>query len=1268
MSSQQPTAKPQSRLWRWFKRLLLLGFVLLVVLVVFHRSILLAIIQWAGPKGAATQKLSLEWLVGGSLWKDFEISELKTGGGEDHWLPRATIGKLGVAYDTDALIHSKFEHAIKSVVLHDTEVELDLRKLPKSEPVPEKKAAPLSDKPPPLVWPEVIDIANINAAVTLADGKRIVVRGLSLRVGAGMPGIFECREFRMEPDGLALGPLSAGIAWEPRKITITNLSLPQNVVLEKLVADLSGYDEGKVTTQIAAHLGEAKFAVAAAVSGLFKAPMHVKADVKGSDLRAAELQTLGLPKNVGFDKGGVDLHVEGDPLAPQKLAVDGSFSVSSIRTAGATVDQVSGALALHDGRADLKSLKVVRADNAIEVSAAAELPADIKEWQKTKWTATAKAALPDAGRLLDNPPPVKGHLALDAKAEGTGATPTSVSGRLSGESLAFQEYKLPKLHTTFDIDGKQARLDIPSLELGAGNTVSLNVALEMNDALPVEAKWSVRIADAAALFSTTGLKPPPEPVKGAVESQGAAKFTVKDITAQDFTKLQADVSVSSRDLAYGGKGGVKQVDLKAHVENGKAVLPSCVVQFDAENKVDLGGEMVLQKPFAFTARGDVALPKLTVLEPFIGPVLKSGAVFSKLNARGQLQPWQCGGSASLTASDVRTDKMPDAANALLDAKFEGTRADLTKLEATLGPWKLGAKGVVDEKHADLSELRLWQKGTQLLDGHALVPFDVMQAGTSRMAVAIRARDLKLHEVLASAGITGVPAAVLNADIALGGRLDSASGTVKVSVRDVKVPNAPKAFQPASLDLDIRLADKLVKSLVKVSQPPLQPLTVESELPLDVAAVMKEPKTLTNAPLKVSAKLPESDLGFLRDYAPEMIRALPAKLKLDATVSGTVNAPSISGALDVDAKEVEWMKPDMPSVRDVRVRIRASEKKVGIEDVSATFAGGKVKLGGAVDISDVKQPGLDLKIEAREALAYRDPSVSARANADITCKGTLAAAKVAGLVEIVRGRVFKEIDLMPALKLPADVPPVPPNTRRSEDKLALPPMLKDWTFDLKVKTRDPVLVSGNLVNAAISTDISLAGTGAAPLLDGGANVDRMLLRLPFSIVKITKGVVTLNPEKPFNPQLDVRGESRVGPNDIVFYVYGDAAQPKTRFTSTPPMSEPDIITLLATGTTISGSASELATEAATRAAFLFLSEQYRKMFNKKKVVREEPPKLNMTFNPSGSDRDNDSVQATYDLTDKWRIVGRFTQSGRMRAALGYLLRFGKAAQATGEVKP
>jgi hypothetical protein len=207
-----------------------------------------------------------------------------------------------------------------------------------------------------------------------------------------------------------------------------------------------------------------------------------------------------------------------------------------------------------------------------------------------------------------------------------------------------------------------------------------------------------------------------------------------------------------------------------------------------------------------------------------------------------------------------------------------------------------------------------------------------------------------------------------------------------------------------------------------------------------------------------------------------------------------------------------------------------------------------------------------------------------------------------------------------------------------------------------------------VNGAISADVRLGGTGAKPLLTGFANVDHLLLKLPFSLLKITKGVVTMNPENPFAPKLDVRGESRIGSNDITLYIYGDSTNPKTRFTSTPPMSETDIVTMIGTGMTLGGDNAQMASEAMTRAAFLVVSETWRKLFNSEKKISDEPPKLHMTFNPSGGDRANDSMQAMYELTPNVRFTGRFTQTGRMKALLGYVLKFGKAARAVEEDEP
>jgi len=1267
-----PPPKPRRRFRRWLKRFML-GFLLLVVLLaVFHRPIILGLLRWGGAKGAALQGLELTWEVEGSVWNSLDLHGVKAVGGDDHWLPRATLGKLNVSYD----MRADLEHLVKGVTIHDLDADVDLRNLPASKAAQNPgEAKKPTGKPPPLIWPGFIDLKNASANLTLANGKRMVVRGLTLQVGAGMPGIFECRELRMEPDGPNFDSLSAKIDWQPRLIVIRDFALPMDVVLDELKLDLKEFEAGHFITQVLAHLGEAKLKTNAEVTGVFGDKMHVQADVQATDLRALELQTLGQPKNVNFDGGKLDLHVEGDPKSPPQLKLKAQFEVANIRAAGAMIDKVTLALEVADAKATLSSLHITRGSNLIDVTAQAQLPQKIEEWPKTTWAAAAKASITDLSQLLEKPPPVRGTVTLEANAEGLGATPTKLTGTVNGDTLAFQNYRLPRLGTQFSLDGKEARLEIPALALGEGNQLSLKATMLMQDAMPVTAEWNLKVKQPASLIETLtapGTGPAlPKPVSGKLNLSGQTNFAVTDLSAGSLEKLLADIALDLKEAKY-GEGALPEIALKAQVKDGQVSLNPCSIRLDDQNHVELTASTAIKPPYAFEAKGDITLPQLTklnaLLASFGAPEIKSGSLFSHLDAHGDLQPWKCEGTATLTATKVHPASLPQPADVTLDASFAGKRANLKSLEAKLGLWRLAVTGVVDDKSAALSQLRVWQKNTLLVEGQASAPFDIMQSSKTDGApvdVMLKAKDLRITEVLAAAGIKDIPEGILNADISLKGRLKTLAGKVKVNLREVKAPKAPKAFGSATLDLEATLNGNQVKAKMLVAQPPLQPLTMEAQLPLDVSAVAAKPSLANNTPIKVTVRMPESDLSFIRDYAPDTIRSLPARLKVNADVTGTVGKPLINAAVDLDVSEVSWTKADMPSVRDVKVRLRAKDRVLNIEDISLLMAGGRVKLDGTVNATDMANPVLNLKVEAREALVFRDPTSSLRANADISCIGTLKQARVAGSVQTVRGRIFKEIDLLPMLKLPADVPPIPENTQRSTAKLELPPMLKDWTFDVRVTSRDPLLISGNLANGAVSVDALLSGTGAAPQLTGGANVDRLLLKLPFSVVKITRGVVSLNPLKPFDPELDIRGESRVGSNEITLYIYGDSTNPKTRFTSNPPMSEPDIVTLLSTGTTLGGDASDLAAEAASRAAFLFLSEVYRKVFKKKKVVREEEPRLHVTFNPSGADRSNDSVQAAYDLTDHVRFSARFTQTGRVKALLGYVLRFGKAAQAMDE---
>lgn len=1246
---------------------------MLALLALFHRPLLLTAIRVAGPKLAAGQGLKLKWQVGGSLREDFSLRKVEAIGGQEHWLPVAELEELHLGYDLRALWRGEHTRAVRQVRVHGLNVTADLRRMPaKPAEVTEAPKETGSQKPPAL-WPKELDIRDADLDLTLVDGTRLIVEGLTLQAGGGRPGIFECRALRREPAGPALENLRAKIEWETLRLTVADFQLPEGFLLERLVLDLAGLwqEEDNALAELRLRLGEAVLEVDATAASVFEPPMQVRASAKLDGLRSEDVKAWGLPGQVRFENASVQARVEGNPAAPDSLSADVTAAVAGIAASGAQVDRVEIKAAVKDGKATLHEARVVRGENAITVTADAVLPADLDDLPKTPWTAEVKASLPDARAFLNEAPPVQGALKLEARAAGSGPTPASVEGSLTGTALAFDQWRLPELQAVFGMDGREARVELPDLALGQGNVIALKSSMRMEDAMPVRAEWTVKIADAALALRTAGMELPAQELGAVVESEGHAAFTVRDVEAGDFRALIAEASLRVREARH-GQARLEEAALEMKAHEGRVKLETVKLRMDEENHLDLHGGMDLQAPHAFEAKGDVTLPALVrfneLLTSLGAPELKSGSLEAALDVKGQLQPWTCEGRAGLQVRRLQMTAMPDPADAILEATFAGKRADLSKLEAGAGPWRLLAHGVVDEKRADLAELKVWQKEALLLDGHARAPLDLMdtQAGEGGpLDVKLRAEKLRLHEVLAAAGIQNVPPGVLDAELVLQGRLDTLMADIQARLADLKVPGAPNAFQPASVDFSGRLEAGRLGAKLIVAQPPLKDLTVEAALPVDVPALMKQPDTLMRTPLQMSATLPESGLDFLREYAPGMVRALPATLKLDARVTGTAEKPLIEAALDVDAPEITWAKPDLPSVRDVRVRIRAQDQRVTLDDISVVLAGGTVKIGGTMNLEDVRNPAFEARLDAKEALVYRDPGASLRADAAITCKGDLASARVEGLAELVRGRIFKEIDLLPVLKLPADVPAVPPDTSRQEAKLELPPALHGWTFDMSVRTRDPLLISGNLANGAVSADVRLGGTGAAPLLTGGANVDRLLLKLPFSMVKITKGAVTLRPERPFDPDLDIRGESRVGSNDITLFVYGHSTDPRTRFTSSPPMSEPDIVTLLATGTTLEGSAAELASEAASRAAVLFLTEMYRKTFNKKKVVREQPPRLHLTFNPSGADRGSGSVQATYELTDNWRLTNRFTQAGRMKTLLGYVLRFGKAARAADE---
>jgi hypothetical protein len=230
-----------------------------------------------------------------------------------------------------------------------------------------------------------------------------------------------------------------------------------------------------------------------------------------------------------------------------------------------------------------------------------------------------------------------------------------------------------------------------------------------------------------------------------------------------------------------------------------------------------------------------------------------------------------------------------------------------------------------------------------------------------------------------------------------------------------------------------------------------------------------------------------------------------------------------------------------------------------------------------------------------------------------------------------------------------------------------PPLRDWTFDIAIKTRenDPFRVRGNLANGSVALDLRLGGTGLQPWLEGNARIDRFVASLPFSRLSVSRGFVTFKQDAPFVPTLDIQAESRVRDYLVNAYIYGPTTDPQVQLSSEPPLSHADIVSLLATGTTTAefGKNAEVL---ASRAAILAAKELYRKVFKR----HTAPPSLSEEKSDStdfmerfefdlgaiNNETGQQEFAGRFKINDHLYLVGEAGVDGQITGRLKYLIRF------------
>jgi autotransporter translocation and assembly factor TamB len=424
------------------------------------------------------------------------------------------------------------------------------------------------------------------------------------------------------------------------------------------------------------------------------------------------------------------------------------------------------------------------------------------------------------------------------------------------------------------------------------------------------------------------------------------------------------------------------------------------------------------------------------------------------------------------------------------------------------------------------------------------------------------------------------------------------------------------------------------------------------MPFDVPKIARARKLPDETPITAKAHLPRSSVNFVRQFIPD-VEQLDGDLGLDVDVRGTIAQPVLSGSGDITINVARATNVTLPALNNFKGRLNFAGDALTIQQFGGELSGGKFTVTGGVKFPKLTQPMVDLQLKADSALVARNDTLTARANADIKVTGPLARADVTGNVAITNSHFLKNIDLIP-IGLPGRPVPEPPSSR-PEFSLPEPP-IRDWKFNVAIKTKDPVLIRGNLATGGAIADLKLTGTGLHPELQGLVRLENVEATLPFSRLQVSNGFLYFDPSDSMNPRIDLQGTSVIRDYTVRVYVYGTMLAPEAIFTSEPPLAQEEIISLIATGATraeLSGG-----NVLAGRAAMLLVQQLYRKIFKK-----GEPTQSNTAFNRLDLDAGTvdprtgrQQVSARFKISDQVVLVGDVGVGGDYRGIVKYLIRF------------
>jgi autotransporter translocation and assembly factor TamB len=299
--------------------------------------------------------------------------------------------------------------------------------------------------------------------------------------------------------------------------------------------------------------------------------------------------------------------------------------------------------------------------------------------------------------------------------------------------------------------------------------------------------------------------------------------------------------------------------------------------------------------------------------------------------------------------------------------------------------------------------------------------------------------------------------------------------------------------------------------------------------------------------RASAQIPLAALGATR---PE-ISELTGVLELSVRASGTLAAPAFVG--DGAIHRANLLLRDRPeALRDIEARFTLSRQGVQVRDATASLGGGRVRAQGDLALQGWKPGAYRFKLQARDVAVGPIEDFSSAWDADLELSGITREAQLTGRARLARGVYRRDVSVLSLVLSRGQAVAVEPGT--------------PLRVRVRVDLDDNLVVRSRTVNLRAGGVLTVEGTTTRPVVFGSVESRDGRINFRTRDWSITSATVRFADPRRLDPYLDVLATTRIAEYDVTMQVVGPVSNIAVRFSSTPRLSQNDLLSLVAFGAT------------------------------------------------------------------------------------------------------